>query len=141
MPRFAHVAFSCEDMGSIEQFYTKHFGFRRVRVVPLEGDQQVVFVRSGALTLELFQAEGKRPALPTLGDGPHYPGLRHLAFQVDDIEATLQALGSDARVTLGPLAFDDVIPGWRTVWVADPEDNVIEISQGFRDDETLVAGA
>jgi glyoxylase I family protein len=27
--------------------------------------------------------------------------------------------------------FDDFIRGWRSVWLADPEGNIIEISQGF----------
>ena len=29
--------------------------------------------------------------------------------------------------------FDAFIPGWRTVWVADPDGNIVEISQGFKD--------
>ena len=30
-------------------------------------------------------------------------------------------MGEAARVTLGPLDFDAFIPGWRTVWIADPD--------------------
>ncbi|MBE2271758.1 MAG: VOC family protein, partial [Anaerolinea sp.] len=62
-------------------------------------------------------------------------GVRHLAFKVDSIDAKLAEMGSDAQVTLGPLDFSDFIPGWRTVWVADPEGNIVEISEGFRDQE------
>ena len=68
-------------------------------------------------------------------DGPHYPGWRHIAFKVDDVDATLAAMGADAKVTLGPLDFDAFIKGWRTVWVADPDGNIVEISQGFTDQE------
>jgi hypothetical protein len=82
--------------------------------------------------LELFQAKNTGPA-PVGGAGPDYPAWRHLAFKVDDVDATLSRMGADARVTLGPLSFEDFIPGWRTVWVADPDGNVIEISQGFVD--------
>jgi glyoxylase I family protein len=31
--------------------------------------------------------------------------------------------------------FDAFIPGWRTVWVADPDGRIIEISQGYRDQD------
>lgn len=42
-------------------------------------------------------------------------------------------MGADAKVTLGPLDFDAFIKGWRTVWVSDPDGNIVEISQGFTD--------
>jgi len=51
------------------------------------------------------------------------------------VDATLTAMGAAARVTLGPLSFDDFIPGWRTAWLADPEGNIVEISQGYTDPE------
>jgi glyoxylase I family protein len=54
---------------------------------------------------------------------------------VDNVEAKLAEMGEDARITLGPLDFDAFIPGWRTVWVADPDGNIVEISQGYVDQE------
>jgi glyoxylase I family protein len=44
-------------------------------------------------------------------------------------------MGAAARITLGPIDFGAFVPGWRTVWIADPEGNIVEISQGFRDQE------
>ncbi len=44
-------------------------------------------------------------------------------------------MGPDARITAGPMSFDDFIPGWRTAWVSDPDGNIIEISQGYVDQE------
>jgi len=35
---------------------------------------------------------------------------------------------------LGPLGFDAVIQGWRTAWIKDPEGNIVEISQGYKDE-------
>lgn len=132
---FHHVAISCRDPLATERFYTKHFGFRRARAIPLGNDQQIVFLRNGSAYLELFSAEGASPAPAAAADGPHYPGWRHLAFKVDNVDATLAAMGSEAKVTLGPLDFDAFIPGWRTVWVADPDGNIVEISQGYTDQE------
>jgi glyoxylase I family protein len=57
------------------------------------------------------------------------------------VDAKLAEKGSDAHVTLGPVNFDDFIPGWRTVWVADPDGNIIEISQRCADEEHLTAPA
>ena len=132
--RFNHVAISCKDPIATERFYSKHFGFVRARVIPLENDQ-IVFLRAGDTYLELFSAEGKRPGPAADTDGPHSPGWRHIAFKVDNIDETLAAMGDDAKITLGPLDFSDFIPGWRTVWVADPDGGIVEISQGFVDEE------
>lgn len=131
---FSHVALSCKDPLATEAFYSKHFGFRRARVIPL-GAQQIVFLKSGDVYLELFSSEGDAPAPPVAGDGPHYPGIRHIAFQVDDVDAKLASLGNDAKITLGPASFDAFIPGWKTVWVSDPDGNVVEISQGYTDED------
>lgn len=131
---FSHMALTCKDPLLIEQFYSNYFGFKRARVV-LPGAGQVVFLKKGGIYLELFKAESDTPFAPAGGAGPSYPGWRHLAFQVDDVDATLAAMGKDATITLGPLNFEEVIPGWRTVWLADPENNIVEISQGFVDQE------
>ncbi|HLC15233.1 MAG TPA: VOC family protein [Thermodesulfovibrionia bacterium] len=132
--RFAHVAMACKDPIAIERFYTQYFGFKRARFIPLE-DDQIVFIKSGDMYLELFTAKEESLVPKAGGDGPMYPGLRHLAFQVDDVDAKLAQMGEDAKITLGPLTFDDFIPGWRSVWVADPEGNIIEISQGYVDED------
>jgi len=125
----------CQDMAVTERFYTKHFGFRRARVVPLGEGDQIVFLKSGPLYLELFRATEPSPAPPATGPGPEYPGWRHLAFKVDDVDAKLAEMAADARITAGPMDFDAFIPGWRSVWIADPDGNIVEISQGFVDQD------
>ena len=77
------------------------------------------------------------------GDGPHYAGVRHLAFKVDDVDAKLAEMGDAAKITLGPLDFGAFIPGWRTAWVADPDGIIVEISQGYvdQDNPPPLAGA
>lgn len=140
MPEFHHVALSCQSLMQTERFYTDHFGFQRARVISL-GATQIVFLKAGSVYLELFEAVPEAGALrvppgspsPHSGDGPHSPGIRHLAFKVEHVDAKLAEMGSAAKVTLGPLDFDDFIPGWRTVWLADPDGNIVEISQGYKD--------
>ena len=132
---FSHVAISCKVPVATERFYARYFGFERARVIPLGDDDQIVFLKAGHIYLELFRAEGDRPLPLPNGDGPHTPGWRHIAFQVDDIDAKLAELGDAAHVTLGPIDFDAFIPGWRTVWIADPDGNIVEISQGYVDQD------
>lgn len=135
---FSHVALSCASLSRTEEFYSRYFDFRRARTIPLGGGNEIVFLKnSHSVYLELFQADAELPVgLPPLnGDGAHYAGIRHLAFQVESVDATLTTLGTAAEVTLGPLDFDAFIPGWRTVWVKDPDGNIVEISQGFTDQE------
>lgn len=129
-----HLGLVCRDPDVTERFYTRHFGFRRARVVPL-GDDSIVFINAGSFHLELFRAKQMAPAPTPTGAGPEYPGWRHLAFKVDDVDATLAAMGDDARITAGPMNFDDFIPGWRSVWVADPDGNIVEISHGYVDEQ------
>jgi glyoxylase I family protein len=133
--KFSHVAISCKDPIATERFYTKHFGFARARVIPL-GDAQIVFLKAGDVYLELFASEGDLPGSAPVADGPHYPGWRHIAFQVDDVDATVAAMGDDAKITLGPLDFGAFIPNWKTVWLADPDGNIVEISQGYTDQDS-----
>ncbi len=134
MITFSHVAISCKDPRAIERFYTRHFGFKRARVIQA-GESQVVFLKMGDVYLELFQATRAAPVAPTGGSGPEYSGWRHSAFKVNDVDAKLAEMGDEAKITLGPVNFDDVIPGWRTAWLADPEGNIVEISQGYIDQE------
>jgi glyoxylase I family protein len=131
---FSHIALNCADPITVEKFYAKHFGFERARVIPIGDGKQIVFVKFGNVYLEIFPADGTRPTDAPAKDGYTFPGVRHLAFKVDNVDAKLAEMGDDATIMLGPFSFDDVIPGWRTVWVADPEGNVIEISQGYVDE-------
>lgn len=131
-PRWSHVGLNCRDVAATEAFYREWFGFRRARVVH-DDHGHVVFLRSGDVYLELFASTAepfRRPA----ADGPRHPGVaRHLAFQIDDLDAFLARADGRLPVSLGPLAFDDLVPGWRTVWVTDPDGVVVEVGQGYRD--------
>ncbi|CAN5720319.1 hypothetical protein BH23DEI1_BH23DEI1_08050 [soil metagenome] len=129
---FSHLALNCRDPLATERFYVEHFGFRRARAVPL-GETQIVFLRSGDVLLELFAAEGEPTSGAPDGDGPHTAGVRHIAFQTDDVDVVLAALPKSVEVTLGPLDFGDFIPGWRTAWIRDPDGVIVEISQGYVD--------
>lgn len=132
---FAHIALNCADMNATEHFYRRNFGFKRARVIDL-GHEQIVFLKLGDMYLELFQAQGEAPSPQPIKDGHTWSGIRHIAFQVADVDGALAEMEESVPVTFGPFSFDNFIPGWRTVWVRDPDGNIVEISQGFVDQLT-----
>jgi glyoxylase I family protein len=136
---FFHLALTVKDLAKFEAFYSTYFGFKRARVIALGDDALLVFLKNeDNFYFEIFPPEEERPIPMAEADGPHYAGLRHIAFSVDDVDAKIKEMGDDAVITLGPLHFDDVIEGWKTAWLKDPEGNIIEITQGYKDQENLV---
>ena len=134
--QFAHVGISAKEPEKTEAFYTKHFGFTRARTIDLGDDGKIVFLKTstGDLYLEMFASSAQAPTPPVMGDGPAFPGFRHLAFKVDSVDEKLKEMGDDAVITQGPMDFDAFIPGWRTVWISDPDGRIIEIAQGYTDE-------
>jgi glyoxylase I family protein len=135
--RWSHVALNCRDQHVTEAFYHRWFGFKRARVVPLGEGKEIVFLRHGQVYLELFSAD-PATASPVAGtaDGPAFAGVaRHLAFQTDDLDAFLAEIGGQIPVSLGPLEFDAFIPGWHSVWLVDPDGVIVEVSQGYQDQD------
>jgi glyoxylase I family protein len=138
-PLLHHICLNCTDPIATERWYTKHFGFERKRVY-LPSDAipfQVVMIGVGdGVELELFPAQGESPADRGQNDGPTYPGVRHLAFRVNDLDAKLAEMGEDAKVTLGPLDMGGFIEGMRVAWISDPEGNIVELNQGYEDEKS-----
>ena len=127
---FSHVAITCATSLAVERWYTRHFGFARARVTPRPG--QVVMIKRGDLYLELFPV---RPGAGSAGESSaDHRVWRHLAFLVDDLDAKLVEMGDEARINLGPLDMGAFIPGMRSVWLADPEGNVVELNHGYVDE-------
>lgn len=133
MIRWSHAALNCRDLDTTEEFYRRHFGFTRSNDFKV-GDTRIVFIRLGEEYLELFATPGSlaAPRGQAVADGSARVGtVRHLAFQVDDVEVFLAGLGEEAEVSLGPLDFHSFIPGWRSVWIRDPDGTIVEVSQGY----------
>ncbi|MHC4488378.1 MAG: VOC family protein, partial [Planctomycetota bacterium] len=79
-------------------------------------------------TLEIFQYNRaqKRPKTAI-----NRPGLAHLAFEVDDVEAAREAVLAVGGQCVGDLVSAD-IPGAGTitfVYLTDPEGNIIELQK------------
>jgi glyoxylase I family protein len=130
----SQLALTCKDQKVTEDWYVRNFGFRRARVATLPDGAQIIFIKmaDSSFYLELFAADSENPLPDPINDGPTYPGFRHLAFKVNDVDSKLAEI-SPLEITLGPLDFDAFIPGWRTVWIKDPDGRIIEVSHGFQD--------
>ena len=77
-------------------------------------------------TLELFQYDSM-PEHPSVK--PNTPGFSHIAFSVDDVPATAQAILKHGGSAVGELIKRD-ISSVRTIifqYLADPEGNIVEI--------------
>nr|WP_076792319.1 VOC family protein [Chlorobium sp. KB01] len=133
--KFVHVALSCTDLEKTEAFYARYFNFRRARFVPLDGGNAIVFIRCDDFCLELFKSSEERPVPQPANDGQNYPGWRHIAFQVDNLGEFMDQFGNELSIALGPLDFSSFIPHWKSVWVRDPDGNIIEVSQGYQDEK------
>jgi glyoxylase I family protein len=134
-PSLNHISLTCDDPIAVERFYTKHFGFRRARVVDMGQGVQIVFLRGAGTVLELFRADEPKPVAQATGDGYHWSGVRNISFEVDDVDRKIEEMGSDAVVTFGPRGFDDFIPGWRSAWLRDPTGNIFQITKGYTDQD------
>ena len=131
----SQLAITCKDQKVTEDWYCRNFGFRRARVAKLPDGKEIIFIKmaDSSFYLELFAADTDSPIPDAENDGHTFPGFRHLAFKVDDVNKKLSEI-SPLNISLGPLDFDAFIPGWRTAWIKDPDGRIIEVSQGFTDE-------
>ncbi|MDP3913584.1 MAG: VOC family protein [Bacteroidota bacterium] len=130
---FSHIGLVAKDPIRLEEFYTQYFGFRRTRVYA-PGPDQVVMIKKDAMYFEIFKATEERPDNAPIEAGPMYPCWRHVCFAVENLDEMLKELENVAKITLGPADMSAFIPGMRVAWLADPEGNIIEVSEGYKDE-------
>ena len=144
--RFGHVNVTASDWRRLAAFYTDVFG---CTLVPPERDISgpVLEAATGvagahlrgahlrlpglgdtAPTLEIFQYDD---ALPHPGPSIPRPGWGHLAFQVPDVEATLDAVVAAGGGRVGEVVTTQTADGRRVTWCygTDPEGNIIELQR------------
>ncbi|MCK4376201.1 MAG: VOC family protein [Candidatus Brocadiae bacterium] len=131
MPKIVqHVAVNCKDKAAQEQFYTKHFGFRRARVFNPGRPDEFVMLRLGDTCMELFQAD----AGPDASGGEQEVGFKHFCFQVPDVARKVAELNADGMQTGPVIDCSDQVPGLKVCFFNDPEGNVLELMEGWQDE-------
>lgn len=117
-----HIAIICTDYPRSKRFYTEVLGLTIIREVYREQRQsyKLDLALDGQYLLELFSF----PDPPKRVSRPEAAGLRHLAFEVADLDAVvahLNAFGVEAE----PIRTDE-FTGKRFTFIADPDDLPIE---------------
>ncbi|WP_099776422.1 SMU1112c/YaeR family gloxylase I-like metalloprotein [Streptococcus suis] len=121
-----HIAIIGSDYDKTREFYVEKLGFEQLdeHIRPEKND--ILFnVKKGNLVLEIFikPAAPMRPAMPN----PEHTGLRHLAFQVADVEACLEEFDRlDIRHEV--LRTDD-FDGKKMAFFFDPDGLPLEIHE------------
>jgi hypothetical protein len=102
---------------------------------PRWATSQIVFLRNGRSPCSSCSGRGRRRGTRPPRRRTHGPARS--APRLPDRRRRRRAgsLAGEAEVTLGPLDFGDFIPGWRTAWVRDPDGVIVEISQGYVDQQ------
>lgn len=85
-----HIAIICSDYQKSKKFYTEVLGLDIIREVYRENRQsyKLDLALKGAYVVELFSF----PNPPQRVSRPEAAGLRHLAFEVDDLETVVAHL-------------------------------------------------
>ena len=128
-----HIALNCRNLAAQEAFFSKHFGFRRSRTFKAGTPDEFIMLKLGSVRLELFPTDSAQ-SMDTNG-GEQVIGFKHLAFEVPKLEPAIEALRADGFEPDPIIDLGDVVPGFRIVFFRDREGNIIELMEGYRDEE------
>jgi glyoxylase I family protein len=132
MSAFNHIAFNCRDVPRQEQFYIKHFGFKRSRTFNAGQPNEFIMLKLGAMRLEFFPTDPVKTADAGAGEQPL--GFKHLAFDVPRLEPVIEALKEDGIQANEIIEVPKIGPGARIVFFRDLEGNIIELMENYRDE-------
>jgi lactoylglutathione lyase len=124
--RVDHIGIRVRDLDRSLSFY-RILGFDLLHRA--EGDDVAIVRNENGVELNLiFNANAGEPDTNVLMDVPgKYPGYTHMALRVGSIPATIAALrANDIAITQGPVSFGES-GGQVSVFVRDPDCNVIEL--------------
>jgi glyoxylase I family protein len=123
--RIHHIAIICSNYEISKHFYVNILGFQVIREVYREERKSYKLDLSvnDIYQIELFSFRDP----PKRVSGPEAAGLRHLAFEVDDIEETVLKLLEKGVVT-EPIRVDE-FTGKKFTFFQDPDQLPLEIYQ------------
>ncbi|UOQ52704.1 SMU1112c/YaeR family gloxylase I-like metalloprotein [Hymenobacter cellulosivorans] len=117
-----HIAIICADYAASKRFYTQVLGLEVIREVYRVERQsyKLDLALRGQYVIELFSFPEPPPRLTQ----PEATGLRHLAFAVADLDATVAWL-DQYQVTSEPIRTDE-FTGRRFTFIQDPDGLPVE---------------
>jgi glyoxylase I family protein len=117
-----HIAIICSDYARSKTFYTEDLGLEIIREVYREerDSYKLDLALNNHYVIELFSF----PNPPARSSRPESTGLRHLAFQVNNLDLTVHEL-TKKGITSEPIRIDE-FTGKRFTFIADPDDLPLE---------------
>ena len=117
-----HIAIICSDYDRSKAFYTEVLGFDIIQEVYREtrDSYKLDLALNGQYIIELFSF----PNPPVRPSRPEACGMRHLAFQVEDLDLVVQEINAQ-KIAIEPIRVDE-FTGKRFTFMADPDDLPIE---------------
>lgn len=118
-----HIAVICSDYQRSKSFYTQVLGMEVIREVYREhrNSWKLDLALGGHYVIELFSF----PDPPARVSQPEATGLRHLAFEVEDVTAAIRKL-TDQGVPVEPMRRDE-FTGKQFTFFTDPDGLPIEL--------------
>ena len=119
-----HIAIICSDYAKAKEFYIDKLGFELFReVYRPEADDYLRMLRQGDTVLELFI----KPEAPERVNNPEAKGLRHLAFQVEDVAEAARWL-NELGIETEPIR-EDAVNGGHFTFFKDPDGLPLELHE------------
>ena len=121
--RIHHVAVICSDYQKSKEFYVEKLGFEIENEIFREerNSYKLDLKVAGVYQIELFSF----PNPPERVNSPEARGLRHLAFEVDDVEKTAAEL-NEKGIETEPVRIDE-ITGKKFTFFKDPDNLPLEV--------------
>lgn len=121
--RLHHIAIICKDYEKSKKFYTEILGFEIEQEIYRAERQSYKLDLSinGNYLIELFSF----PKPPKRPSRPEATGLRHIAFEVDDIEKCIQILTVN-NIQSEPIRIDE-FTNKKFTFLSDPDNLPIEL--------------
>ena len=118
-----HIAIICSDYNQSKHFYTQILGLTIIKETYREEQQsyKLDLALNGQYVIELFSF----PQPPKRVSRPEATGLRHLAFEVDDLNKALEVLTTNA-IPYEPVRTDELTNKAFTFFF-DPDNLPIEL--------------
>ncbi len=119
-----HVAIIGTDYEKTKHFYVDLLGFKVVREnYRAAKDDYKIDLQCGESEIELFIVKNA----PKRQTNPENTGLRHLAFKVEDFDATVKAL-NDAGIETEPVRIDEFTNN-KFTFFRDPDNLPLELHE------------
>lgn len=121
--RIHHIAIICSDYKKSKEFYTEILGLSIAKETyrKAKDSYKLDLTIGGNYQIELFSFPGSPERLSY----PEARGLRHLAFEVDDIEESVKEL-KDKEIFPEPIRVDE-FTGKKFTFFSDPDNLPIEL--------------